>query len=247
MILRVAVFYILAFFLLILLGGGSQAIGIPPEIGLAQWGPGIAGLLMLVFFRKDAFRITFINRQTPLLRYVIAAAIPFGVALIVYLITQMIGYDEAAAGMAIANPLLFSLWIPFGALGEEIGWRGYLQKRLDGRLRGIVSSVLVGLLWMPIHVHLFQNGLMYMLLVTVLLIAYSIVIYALTQDTGFSVLLATVFHAAINYSNLLFLDIFNEISFMAVYTGIWVVIAIATILMRRTQFFEPQASRTVTA
>ena len=37
------------------------------------------------------------------------------------------------------------LWMPLGALGEELGWRGYLHKKLDPRIRGLFSSLLVGI------------------------------------------------------------------------------------------------------
>ena len=71
MVLRIGIFYVLAWFFLILLGGLQQATGIlPPEIGLAQWGPGIAALLMLLLFRRDGFKITFFSKGTPILRYV---------------------------------------------------------------------------------------------------------------------------------------------------------------------------------
>ncbi len=32
--------------------------------------------------------------------------------------------------------------MPLGALGEELGWRGYLNKRLNARLGGLASSLL---------------------------------------------------------------------------------------------------------
>lgn len=53
MILPVLLFSVLTAFWLLVLGGASEALGLPIEIGLAQLAPGIAGLLMLVIFRKD--------------------------------------------------------------------------------------------------------------------------------------------------------------------------------------------------
>ena len=41
MILRIGVFYLLTWFFIMLLGGIQQETGLlPPQIGLAQWGPG---------------------------------------------------------------------------------------------------------------------------------------------------------------------------------------------------------------
>ena len=233
MILRVLVFYVLAFFFLMALGGGSQAAGLPAELGLAQWGPAIGAGLMLLIFRKDGHRLTFIHRETPLMRYLLAAIIPAGAALVVFGLTGLFIDVENAEGFEIASPLLFAIWTPLGALGEEIGWRGYLQKRLNTRLNGIVSALIVGVMWMPIHVHLFQYGVIYMLMVTVMLMAYSVVIYALVQDTGFSILLAAIFHIIINYANMFFLDIFAETLFVSISAGVWLVIALVAVYTRR--------------
>jgi len=63
-----------------LLGGIQEATGIlPPEIGLAQWEPGIAELLTVVIFRNDVIKITFFSKDTLALRYPWAALIPAGV------------------------------------------------------------------------------------------------------------------------------------------------------------------------
>ena len=89
MFLRVVVFYGLTWFFLMLLGGVQQATGLlPPQIGLAQWGPGIAAFLMLLIFRKDGHKILFFSKDTPVIRYVYAALIPVGVGLVVLMISS---------------------------------------------------------------------------------------------------------------------------------------------------------------
>ena len=73
MFLRIGLFYVWTWFFLILLGGLQQATGIlPPEVGLAQWGPGIAGLLMLWIFRKDNHRMVFFSKDIPAPHYLFA-------------------------------------------------------------------------------------------------------------------------------------------------------------------------------
>ncbi len=129
--------------------------------------------------------------------------------------------------------------MPLGALGEELGWRGYLNKRLNARLGGLASSLLVGLLWMPIHLPFLQRGLLMAALLTVLLMAYSVVLYALTKETGFSVLLAGVFHLGINLTNLLFLDLLYQPAFMALSAGLWVLAAVVSVALKR-KLFLPQ-------
>lgn len=239
MFLRISVFYVLTWFFLILLGGVQQATGvIPAEIGLAQWAPGIAALLMLVIFRKDGFKITFFSKGILARRYLYAALIPLGVGLVVYLI-KFLGPMESTAVPGIFDNLpLTLLWIPLGAIGEELGWRGYLHKKLDPHMRGLFSSILVGILWMPIHVQLFAQGPVFLFFFALMIISYSIVIYALVQDTGFNVLLASIFHMAINLANFLFLDVIYQTSFMMINSLVWVVVGTIFVLRKRELFLS---------
>jgi len=238
MFLRISVFYVLTWLFLMLLGGIQQATGLlPPEIGLAQWGPGIAALLMLLIFRKDGHKITFFSKETPATRYLCAALIPLGVGLIVLLIRSLLHIEPSADAPTYGSLALLILWMPFGAIGEELGWRGYLHKKLDPRMRGLFSSLLVGVLWMPIHVQFFAQGPVFLFFLALVLISYSVVIYALVQDTGFNVALASIFHLAINLSNLLFLDVIYETSFMMVNAIVWVIVATVIVFMKRELFF----------
>ncbi|MEW6027952.1 MAG: CPBP family intramembrane glutamic endopeptidase [Chloroflexota bacterium] len=242
MFLRVGFFYVLTWFFLMLLGGVQQATGLlPPEIGLAQWGPGIAALLMLAIFRKDNHKIVFFSRETPALRYLYAALVPLGMGLIIFLIRSLLSIEPSADSPVYGSLLPLILWMPLGALGEETGWRGYLNKKLDTRMRGLFSSLLVGALWMPIHVHFFAEGPVFVFFLALLIISYSIVTYALVQDTGFNVLLASIFHLAINLSNLLFLDVIYETSFMMVNAIVWAIVAAAFVLAKRDLFLSPKS------
>lgn len=243
MVRRTIVFYILMFVFLIVLGGGSAAIGVPTEIGLAQLGPGIAGLLMLVIFRKDGHRITFFNRKTPWQRYLLTVLIMLGGTAVTYGLSRFLKVEEGTdTSYAAASLPLLLLWMPLGALGEEIGWRGYLHKYLDGRLTGIVSSLIVGLLWATMHVHFFQNGPIFMAFFALLMISYTIVMYALLHDTEFDVLLASFFHLMINLTNLLFLDRINVLAFMIVYSLVWTAVAAVALWLKKDQYF---ATKTV--
>lgn len=244
MLLRVVVFYGLTWFFIVLLGGIQQATGLlPPQVGLAQLAPGIAAFMMLFFFRKDGLKIVFFFKGIPIIRYFLAALIPLGVGLIVLFISSVI-ISVKPEPRAMYDPLwLIVLWMPLGAIGEETGWRGYLNKMLDNRLRGIVSAILVGILWMPIHVSFFADGPVFIFFLTLSIISYSLVIYALVQDTGFSVILATIFHLFINLTNLLFLDVIHSIPFMMINGIVWLITAVIVVLSKRNIFFTPKLNR----
>jgi len=108
-------------------------------------------------------------------------------------------------------------------------------------MRGLFSSLLVGILWMPIHVHFFAQGPVFLFFLVLLIISYSVVIYALVQDTGFNVMLATIFHLSINLTNLLYLDVIYQTSFMMINGIVWVVVAAILILTKRDIFLTPKS------
>ena len=91
-----------------------------------------------------------------------------------------------------------------GPLGEEIGWRGYALPRLTARLGLAPASLLLGLVWSCWHLPLFflsvggdqfgQSFPTYLLQVT----ALSVAMGWLMGNTGRSLLLAVLFHSAIN-------------------------------------------------
>jgi membrane protease YdiL (CAAX protease family) len=239
----VVVFYVLTWFFLMLLGGLQEATGIlPPQVGLAQWGPAVAALLTLVIFRKDRFRISFVTKETPPLRYLWALLLPAGVGLLVFGIRSLIPMESTAPPAVFDQLPLVLAWTPLGALGEEIGWRGYLHKKLDTRLRGLVSSVLVGLLWMPIHMSFLTKGPILVVFLALWFISLSIVAYALVQDTGFSVLVATLFHLSINLINLLIVDVYYQPAFWAVNGITWGIVAAVFVLAKRDLYLGSKRS-----
>lgn len=242
MFIRTIVFYGLTWLFLMLLGGIQQATGLlPPQVGLAQWGPGIAAFLMLLIYRKDGHKIVFFYKVTPVIRYIYAALLPLGVGLVVLMVSSWLPITKSQPQAIYDSLGLVLLWMPLGAIGEEIGWRGYLNKMLDRRLRGLISTLLVGLLWMPIHVSFFAQGPVFIFFLTLSIVSYSVVIYALVHDTGFSVLLASIFHLSINLTNLLFLDVIYETSFMMVNGIAWAIVAAVLILARREIFIASKS------
>ncbi len=236
MFLRVSLFYFLTWFFLMLLGGIQQEIDLfPPEIGLPQWAPGIAALVMLLIFRKDNFKLSFFDKTILASRY-LSALLPLGIGVLVYLLRFIFPFEATAPEGIFENLSLVLIWMPLGALGEEIGWRGYLHKKLNGKMRGLVSSVLVGILWLPIHVHFLGEGPLFIFLLAIWFIAQSIVMYAILYDIEFNIVIATIYHWAINLVSLLVLDITYNTSFWMLNSLIWVVVA-AFVLFKNKELF----------
>lgn len=232
MLKRIAIFYLLTFIFTILLAGLQQAAGIPTTFILPQWGPGLAALLMLFLFRKDGLSLRPNPRAAGWARSVVALAVPLLVtAALLPVVTRLLGSTGAAALTPVGV-----VGMAFGALGEEIGWRGYLQPLLR-RWGPFGVSLLVGLLWAFWHMQMWANGPVFMLFLALSMIGYSLVITALIDDApGGRVLIATLFHLGINLGNVLFFDHLTATGFMALNAAAWLVAAAVAVAIRRRLF-----------
>lgn len=149
--------------------------------------PGIGAILALLFARE---RLSFINWGLPRPRYLLyAALIPALTAMLVVFTVVGLGLARSphlhlSAGSMVVERGLFVLGkgrqsLPFFALnlavsalalglfnglvaaGEEVGWRGYLQKRLVPRLGPLAAFALVGLIWAHWHTPIILQGYNY--------------------------------------------------------------------------------------
>jgi membrane protease YdiL (CAAX protease family) len=191
--MRVIVFYVLTFAFTIFLGGAQEAAAVSANVViLPQLAPGIAAVLMLVIFRRDGHRLSIVDHRVPPSRYLLVAFVPAVGGLLVYLINLAVS-DAASFGDVSGVPWALLLWMPLGALGEELGWRGYLHKRIGGGLSALLPCLIVGVLWALWHVGVYTNGAAYMAFFVTLMVSYTVVIYVLIADTGLNVLLAAIF------------------------------------------------------
>jgi membrane protease YdiL (CAAX protease family) len=238
MILRVVVFYVLTWFFTSLLGGLQQEAGLLPGLTfLPQWGPGIAGLLtMLIFRKRDGVRITFFIAKMPLRRYLGAFLLPLGFGLLPLVFALLFLGDPQSMRITVVG---LGMMVA-GAVGEEIGWRGYLHKRIAPHLNGLLSSVVVGLLWAPFHVMYFEGGVLFMAFFALALVSLSIMAYAVLAEYEFNVLGATLFHLAINLTSALYAGLVLSFSMplMIAYGVIAALMAAVVVFVRGELFFS---------
>ena len=149
MVLRIVAFYALTLLFTMVLGGLQQEAGLLPGLTfLPQWGPGIAGLItMLIFRKRDRVRITFFSVGMPLRSYLWAFLLPLGFGLLAFVFALLFLGDPQPMPLTVTGVAMMVA----GAVGEEIGWRGYLHRRVAPHMNGLLSSLLVGLLWTPFH------------------------------------------------------------------------------------------------
>jgi hypothetical protein len=123
--------------------------------------------------------------------------------LLVKLAGQRIDWD---AGQPVVTILpLFILIFLTTAVPEEFGWRGYLLYRLQLRWNALVSSLIVGVIWglwqLPLH---FVAGTTQQAIPIWEFVAQTIVLAVvytwLYNNTGGSILVAMLFHAATSFT-----------------------------------------------
>jgi membrane protease YdiL (CAAX protease family) len=132
--------------------------------------------------------------------YVLALLLPLPVSAM----AAGLEYLAGARGPIALQPILALNLVVFVLVaGEEIGWRGFALPRLLARFGSWRSSFLLGLVWALWHVPLFfipgmpQHGspIPAFALYTV---ALSVILTFLVQRTGGSLIIATLFHGAVN-------------------------------------------------
>lgn len=236
---RIGLFYGITFVFTILLAIVQQALGIDAEkISLPQFGPGVAAIVMLIWFKSDHVKFTIAFKGVPFLKYLAALGIPLVVSTLLFLI-----YNQFISPLTVPpiNATAFMILlggILLGAFGEELGWRGYAQNLLERQLNSVVAFLLVGVLWGVWHVGNFQNGPAFMLFFLFSTIGISAVMTWLLQGTNYNVVLATLFHFAVNAGFYMLKDALVDLRFMALNGFVWMGAAVVIVARNRKVFLQ---------
>lgn len=221
--------------------------------GLTGGRAAVIGLLKRLIHVKVNWRV-----------YAIAFFLLPAIGLVFYLvlgISAKISLWKIAATMIAlvpVNALLGGIVFGVGPLGEEMGWRGFLQSRLQGRLRSVSAAIIVGLVWACWHFPAFRfadfrNGLswsQFVVLYPISTILIAFIMGHLWRWSNGSLFIAMFFHAVLNTSavNLMrenWWD-FGDLTALQIYLivlAIFALTACATELISRTLFRESAGIR----
>lgn len=111
-------------------------------------------------------------------------------------------WEPAGPGHLILFPMALIAGILLGGL-EEIGWRGYLQPRLQDQFSALTASLVTGLVWALWHFPLFllestNQASFSPFWFTIHAVALSVVLAWAYNATAGSLLLVVLFHGATN-------------------------------------------------
>jgi uncharacterized protein len=178
-----------------------------PLLGIfGLFGPALAAIIMAAVTDGKAGVKALLSRvvlwRVGLPWYVIALGLPTVLSLTTAALAYLLGETEFIRVGALA-PIELVLFV--AVVGEELGWRGYALPRLLEKFPPLMASLILGVLWGLWHIPTFlvpgtpQYGLPLSAFV-LLTIEYSILMTWVFLHTAGSVLIATVFHGAINLS-----------------------------------------------
>jgi membrane protease YdiL (CAAX protease family) len=143
-------------FYLIVLRAGTLAVGGGMLVAGLMWCPGIAAMATTAWFRRSLRGLGW--GIGPWRFWLWGYMSPVVYAGVVYVLVWIVGLGaiEPEAADRLLSPRIWKL-IPgtligsVFALGEEIGWRGFLTPRLHARYGFVRSSLLTGAIWAVWH------------------------------------------------------------------------------------------------
>jgi membrane protease YdiL (CAAX protease family) len=237
--LKTGIFVLIVLIITSLLAILQQAINLDFEIiTLPQLAPAIGFLVVALIFKDLAFSVNFnFNREIA-----IKTLIVFVTPLLLFSVTFFIG-KLAEMDVKITENLhsilpAVIIGILIGAVGEEIGWRGFLQPLLQKKHTILIASIIVGIIWGLWHIGHYKNGIFFMIGFLLFTISASIIIAWLLRETQFNIIIAAVFHIAINLGFVVFFkNSLTDYKLMVINGIVWLTPAIV-LTFKELQHFK---------
>jgi membrane protease YdiL (CAAX protease family) len=200
-------------------------IGLP-----GAYGPSLVAILM-VKLTEEKGKVKELLKKLLLWKavwrwYLLILLIPVFLETAAVFIAQTFGYSlgafELKRALAVYFPYIL-IALPFGPMGEELGWRGYLLPKLLEKHTPLAASMILGFIWTFWHMASFSfpgaaipsifnvsSYTIFLYLATIF--GETLLITYVYLKTGGSVLLAILFHAVFNASSNIVFTLFPDIS-----------------------------------
>ena len=155
-------------------------------------------------------------------------------------LNALMGGPALSLGMPLVGATIFFAFsvVPGSALGEEIGWRGYVLPRLQSRMSALSASLLIAPIWGLWHLPLWLTGdpvktPTFFVPFVVGVFALSVITTWVYNSTGGSLLMVVLLHATSNLPITLTIDDLGTRATVPVlfYWGLMVVAAIVVVMV----------------
>jgi uncharacterized protein len=158
----------------------------------------------------------------------------------VVLLNSLMGGPALSLGMTLVGATIFFAFsvVPGSALGEEIGWRGYVLPRLQSRMSALSAALLIAPIWGLWHLPLWLTGdpvktPTFYLAFFASVFPMSILLTWVYNSTGGSLLMVVLAHATVNLPVTLVIDDLGTRGRVPslLYFGLLVVAAIVVVMV----------------
>ena len=178
-------------------GGEEPPAYAVPLVALSAFGPTIAAVL--VASRQGEVRSVFRPWRTRPIWILVALFTPMAVQLVAKLLEVLLGGHPSSWVQLPSAPEHVAALVIF-SIGEEFGWRGFAQPRLERHYNPVVAALIVGTAWSVWHLmYIFTPGTGELdvlgLLVLVMLPLWAIIFAWLAHRAEGSLFIALALHA----------------------------------------------------
>ena len=228
------VFYVLTFVLTIFFAVGQQQLGIDYEkITIPQFAPSIAAFLTGLIFVSSKSFLNFRVEKSNIPKFLMAFVLPILVFGLGFFLCQLFGVKTTITENLAQSLPLALVGMLVGAIGEEIGWRSFLQPNLEKSNSVLLSSIITGLMWGFWHIGHYKNGLFFMLGFLLFAVSASVVLRRILAETSNNLLISVLFHFSINICFVVFYkNSLTDSNMILVNGALWAVVAIASFFIK---------------
>lgn len=181
-----------------------------PILIYASWTPNLAAFIVigLILREKEGIRrlISGWKKWRVGFQWYLFALSPLFIAFLAAGIYRFGGGNTSEPIQPLGQTLLISLVLSTitGAMGEELGWRGFLLPRLQAKYNALTSSLIVGVIWAIWHLPLWTiEGQVWEATpywtFALGAISSSVLFTFVLNNTNGSLLMASLIHLAMNY------------------------------------------------
>jgi membrane protease YdiL (CAAX protease family) len=240
MIWKIILYVLITFLVTALLAISQQKTNLSFErISLPQLAPAIAVLILFLIYGNLPASIKFSLDKSILSKSFIAFVSPLILFAITFLIGRQTGLNVKFTGNLSKLIPVMLVGMLIGALGEEIGWRSFLQPVFEKKSSILFASIIIGIIWGLWHVGHYKNGFLFMTGFLLFTISASIIIAGLLRNTEYNLIIAAIFHLSINIGFVFFFYNSLEDGKLMLINGIvWLIPAIGIIIMNGKVFYE---------
>lgn len=209
------------------------------KIVLPQLAPAIGFLIFALMFKSLRIPVIFDLNKEIAVKSLIAIVLPFLLITVAYFIGKLSGLEIKITNDLTPLISIMIIGIILGSIGEEIGWRSFLQPTLEKNYSVLLASIIVGLIWGLWHIGHYKNGLFFMIGFLIFTISASIILAWILRDTKFNIIISVLFHISINIGFfVLFKNSLTDSKLMIINGIVWMISAIGIVILTGKDFIK---------